>query len=195
MRYNILVLIFSVGLFNAVETFASNCLVGGSDFETSSALFNPSLSNDGEGWFSEDLDQLLKKECGTSCEYSSDVEAATLLGMASGNVSSSATLTAKWSDYLTKNINNTAKGFAGIVANPRTISPYLNEGSGSNQFVIYGNGQNVSVLTYSVSGLIPGSSVTLSVDVYNLLSPDNLEKALQYMNEDVADPDDLETDS
>lgn len=194
MRYNILVLIFSVGLFNAVETFASNCLVGGSDFETSSALFNPSLSNDGEGWFSEDLDQLLKKECGTSCEYSSDVEAATLLGMASGNVSSSATLTAKWSDYLTKNINNTTKGFAGIVANPRTISPYLNEGSGSNQFVIYGNGQNVSVLTYSVSGLIPGSSVTLSVDVYNLLSPDNLEKALQYMNEDVADPDDLETE-
>ena len=194
MRNGVLVLICSVGLFNAVETFASSCVVGGTDFDTSNALFNPSLSNDGDGWFNEDFDQLLKNECGTSCDYSSDVEAATLIGMASGNVSSSATLTAEWSDYLTKNINNTSKGFAGIVTNPRTISPYLNEGSGSNQFVIYGNGQNVSVLTYSVSGLVPGSSVSLSVDVYNLLSPDNLEKALQYMNEGVADPDDLATE-
>jgi len=194
MRNGVLVLICSVGLFKAAETFASSCVVGGTDFETSNALFNPSLSDDGEGWFSNDLEQLLKNKCGTSCDYSSDVDAATLLGMASGNVSSSATLTAEWSDYLTKNINNTSKGFAGIVANPRTISPYFNEGSGSNQFVIYGNGQNVSVLTYSVSGLVPGSSVSLSVDVYNLLSPDNLEKALQYMNEGVADPDDLATE-
>ncbi|MEE1177451.1 MAG: hypothetical protein U0K71_10635, partial [Paludibacteraceae bacterium] len=79
MRNGVLVLICSVGLFKAAETFASSCVVGGTDFETSNALFNPSLSDDGEGWFSDDLDQLLKNKCGTSCDYSSDVEAATLI--------------------------------------------------------------------------------------------------------------------
>lgn len=194
MKNCILSLICGIGLLNATETIAASCVVGGSDFETSSALFNPSLSNDADGWFSKDVDKLLAKECGNLCDYSSNVDDATQVGMASGNISSSATLTAKWNDYLTKNINTTSKGFAGVVANPRTISPYLNEGSGSNQFVIYGNGQNVSVLTYSLSGLVPGSSVTLTVDVYNLLSPDNLEKALEIMNEGVDDPDDLVTE-
>lgn len=194
MKKSILSLICCFGLIHTAEIYAAGCVVGGSDFETSSELFNPKLSNDGKGWFSKDVDKLLKNECGASCDYSSDVDEASHVGMASGNFSTSATLTAKWSDYLTKTINTTSKGFAGVVANPRTISPYLNEGSGSNQLVFYGNGQNVSVLTYSVSGLVPGSSVTLSVDVYNLLSPDNLEKALQIMNEGVSDPDDLVTE-
>ncbi len=194
MKKSLLSLICCFGLIHTAEIYAAGCVVGGSDFETSSELFNPKLSNDGKGWFSKDVDKLLKNECGASCDYSSDVDEASHVGMASGNFSTSATLTAKWSDYLTKNINTTSKGFAGVVANPRTISPYLNEGSGSNQLVFYGNGQNVSVLTYSLSGLVPGSSVTLSVDVYNLLSPDNLEKALEIMNEGVTDPDDLVTE-
>ncbi len=190
MRNSIFSLVCSIVLLNAVEAFAASCVVGGSDFETSNSLFNPSLSNDGDGWFNKDVDKLLKNECGGSCDYSSGVDAATIVGMASSTISSSATLTAQWDDFLTKNISNTNKGFGGIVANPRTISPYLNEGSGSNQFVLYGNGQNVSVLSYSVSGLTPGSTVTLTVDVYNLLSPDNLERALEIMNEGVTNPRD-----
>ena len=62
MRHDLFTLIFSVGLFNAAETIASSCVVGGTDFETSNALFNPSLSNDGDGWFNDDFDQLLKNE-------------------------------------------------------------------------------------------------------------------------------------
>ncbi len=177
-----------------VGTATAACVIGGSDFESSDVLFAPSLSDDANGWFSKDVENLLDQECGASCNYFADATSAVYVGMASSEISSSATLTAKWKDYTTKNINTTSKGFAGIVANPRVISPYLNEGSGSDQYVFYGNGQNVSVLTYSVSGLVPNSSVTVSVDVYNLLSADNLEKALLVENEGITDPDDLVTD-
>ncbi|MCQ2189618.1 MAG: T9SS type B sorting domain-containing protein [Paludibacteraceae bacterium] len=193
MRKSVLGLI-CLGLIHTVKMYATTCVVGGSDFETSVALFNPQLSNDGNGWFSSDVDRLLEDACGSSCDYHADISDAVHVGLASDNISTSAVLTAKWEDYATKTINTTSKGFAGVVSNPRTISPYLNEGSGSNQLVIYGNGQNVSVMTYELSGLVPNSTVVVSVDVYNLMSTANLEKALQTMNEGVVDPDDLVTE-
>lgn len=194
MKKSILGLISCFGLVHTANTYAAGCVVGGSDFETSTTMLNPSLSNDADGWFNNDIDKLLDKACGSSCNYYSDVNTAQQVGMSLGEISSSASLNAKWGDYVTKNISNTTSGFAGIVANPRVVSPYLNEGSGSNQLMFYGNGQNVSVFTYTVTGLAANSTVTLEVDVYNLLSPDNLEKALLAKNEGVSDPDDLETE-
>ncbi len=194
MKKSVLSLICCLELIHTMNLYAASCVLGGSDFETSDELFNPQLSNDKDGWFNKDVDKLLKEKCGTSCHYNIAVSEAVHVGMASDIISTSAGVNAKWEDYTTKNITATSKGFAGIVANPRTISPYLNEGSGSNQFVFYGNGQNVSVLTYELSGLVPNSTVVISVDVYNLMSPENLEKALQVMNEGVTAPADKVTE-
>ena len=44
---------------------AQTCVVGGTDFTTSTALCNPKLTNDADGWFSEDAGDLISAACKT----------------------------------------------------------------------------------------------------------------------------------
>ena len=61
--------IFTLLTLGAIESQAQ-CLVGGTDFETSTTLCNPQLANDETGWFSDDPDVLANEiaGCGESQE-------------------------------------------------------------------------------------------------------------------------------
>ncbi|MBQ0155507.1 MAG: hypothetical protein KBT22_02895, partial [Bacteroidales bacterium] len=186
MKKSLFSLICCIGLVHFSNTVAQ-CVIGGTDFTTQSSLFNPVMENDTNevnGWFNSKVGDLLADQCGKSCMYSEEAYKAAHKGMATNMIGSDASTSVSWDDYsgAASNVTGDTKGFGGIVANPRVISPYLTEGSGSNMFVAYGNGANNNVLSYTISGLKPGSAVTVSADVYNLLSPDNLEKAVVAMN-------------
>ena len=190
-RLGILALALSAGATNVY----AQCVVGGTDFDTPTSLFNPTMENDANevnGWYSPDLGDLLEEQCG-SCSYFGFAYDAIQKGMPTNVIASGASMDAQWDDFVGKNISGETQGFGAIVANPRVISPYLSEGSGSNMFVAYGNGANNNVLQYTISGLAPGSDVEVTVDVYNLFSMDNLSDAVLAMNEG-ASPGDYVTE-
>ncbi|MDO4526407.1 MAG: hypothetical protein Q4B61_13885, partial [Bacteroidales bacterium] len=186
MKKSLFSLICCVGLINASNSVAQ-CVVGGTDFDTQKSLFNPTMENDTNtvnGWYNSKVGDLLADQCGKSCDYFGNVYDAVHKGMSTNVIASDASVSVQWNDYsgLKSTVTGDTKGFGGIVANPRIISPYLTEGSGSNMFVAYGNGANNNVLTYTISGLKPGSTVTVSADVYNLFSTENMETAVVAMN-------------
>ena len=186
MKKSLFSLICCIGIVHISDSMAQ-CVIGGTDFTTSTSLFNPVMENDTNevnGWFNSKVGDLLADQCGKSCNYYGNSYEAVHKGMSTNVIASDASVSTSWDDYsgLNSNVTGDTKGFGGIVANPRVISPYLTEGSGSNMFVAYGNGANSNVLTYTISGLKPGSTVSVSADVYNLFSEENLETALVAMN-------------
>ena len=171
---------------------ASTCVVGGTDFTTAGSLCNPSFSDDTLGWFSPDLGDLLGEACSSAM---SDVTTnITHVGMSS-NVCTSASAGVEFDEICelatTNSLSSNYAGMSKVVGNARVVSPYFTDTKSGNLFVNSGTGQGVAFLTYSLSGLEPGSTATLTCDVYSLLDPANLEYAMLAMNEGVKKSTDL----
>nr|MCR5498124.1 hypothetical protein [Paludibacteraceae bacterium] len=164
----------SLLMLNVGEAY-SQCEVGGTDFTTSTALFNPTLKNDSTGWFNKKLGDLLADECNSTCQYFEEGYNVAQVGLLSNELKIVGNTTPSWRT-LTQANSYTGAGFVGVTANPRIISPWLSAGSGNNMLVAIGNNHDMDLFYYSLSGLRPNSSVTLTVDVYNLLSLDNLKE-------------------
>ncbi|MCQ2194363.1 MAG: hypothetical protein MJZ28_05365, partial [Paludibacteraceae bacterium] len=167
-------------LFN-VGSMEAQCVVGKTNFDSPTTLFNPSLSDDEKGWFSEDVADLLEAAGSAKATYYDDAIHAVQLGMA--NVISTDGGTGKsWEDF--ESLGNTFDaGFVGITENPKVMSPYLGEGSGSAMLLCIANTHEAPFFSYSVNGLTPGSKATMTVDLYNLLDLKQLEAALMAMNQ------------
>ena len=100
-----------------------------------------------------------------------------------------------WNDLLKlKSFSGKDTGMVVVTANPKLISPYLSEGNGTPMLVAIGNGHEHPFLSYSVTGLSPNSTVTMTADVYDLLDLDELETALRAMNSGVTKAKDYITE-
>ncbi|MBE6330467.1 MAG: hypothetical protein E7072_10215, partial [Bacteroidales bacterium] len=163
--------IFTLLMLGAIESQAQ-CVVGGTDFETSTTLCNPQLANDETGWFSETVATLLKTET-AGCSYYDSYPNVIQKGMPTNrlNVPGEMITPQAWTeDSLIQDVTRNKVGYSAIVANPKLISPILSEGSGNNMLVNFGTSHDGSyVLGYSVSGLEPGATVTMSFNLYNLI--------------------------
>ena len=188
---------FSTILLTTVFSVFSQCIIGGTEFNTEPELCNPTMvsdDNEENGWFSSNVAEIIAKQCSNSnfFEHPSNVIQT---GLPSNKISIAGKTSLTWKDLLKlKNINGSDTGMVVVTANPKLISPYLSAGNGTPMLVAIGNGYEHPFLTYSVTGLSPNSTVTMSADVYDLLDLDELETALMAMNSNVKTANDYITE-
>jgi gliding motility-associated-like protein len=174
MKKSLFSLICSIGLLHSVSSSAQ-CVVGGTDFDTSTDLCCPILESNGKpgkgGWYDEDLDW--KKLC--TKDMSIGTEAAIHHGLLSNVAGTTGSLDLTGVDkiFLSNNLNPDAAGThygkSSIVAQPKLISPFLKANdTPNNMFVNVGCKDRFPMLSYSMAGLEPGSTVTLTFIVYDL---------------------------
>jgi len=160
------------------STFAKDCIVNFTNFDTNIQLCDPELSNDLNGWYS---DSIRNAACDSKRETT--IDHVKQGGMIRANIIFSNSITF---DSLTKTISNPtgdAIGYLGIVGNPRTLFPYIMDTKSRNMMVVAGFGSETPFMTYKLSNLKPGSNVTISFDAYNLYSIENMEEYLIAINE------------
>ncbi|MBR4839935.1 MAG: hypothetical protein IK005_05600, partial [Paludibacteraceae bacterium] len=167
----------------SVSSLQAQCVVGGTEFETSSTLCNPQLSNDDDGWFNEDVEDLLDAET-KGCDYYSAIGNAIQTGMPSNTIATNSTLftTKGWTDLKKQNgyLTTNPGGFTAITANPKLIDPLLSEGNGTNMLVNAGTDHaHGYFMAYTVNGLKPGSQVTMTMDVYYLIDEKSMAASLK----------------
>jgi len=120
----------------------SSCVINKTSFETSSSLCSPTLTNDEDGWFSDDKDVIPDAidACGGETQ-----EFAYKLGQEGvlATVSSPSKLfdSKTWAKYL-KSQDGTDAGMTAIMKNPKLIDPILSEGNGTNMLVNAGTTHN-----------------------------------------------------
>ena len=188
---------FSTILLTTVSSVFSQCIIGGTEFNTEPELCNPTMvsdDNEENGWFSSNVAEIIAKQCSNSnfFEHPSNVIQT---GLPSNKISIAGKTSLTWKDLLKlKNINGSDTGMVVVTANPKLISPYLSAGNGSAMLVAMGNGHESPFFTYSVSGLTPGSTVTMTADVYDLLDINELGTALKVMNSGVTSAKDYITE-
>ena len=176
---------FSTFLLATVSSSYSQCIVAGTEFDTKTELCNPTMesdTNEVNGWFNSNVADILAKQCGNRnfIGHPSDI---ILNGLPSNKFSVVGNASLTWNDLLKlKTPNSSDTGMVVVTANPKLISPYLSEGNGTPMLVTMGNGHGYPFLSYSVTGLSPNSTVTMTADVYDLLDLDELETALRAMN-------------
>lgn len=160
------------------STFAKDCIVNYTNFDTNIQLCDPELSNDLNGWYSDSI-----RNAACDSERETTFDHVKQGGMIRANIKFSNSITF---DSLTKTISNPsgdAIGYLGIVGNPRTLFPYIMDTKSRNMIVTAGFGPNIPFMTYKLSNLKPGSNVTISFDAYNLYSIENMEEYLIAINE------------
>lgn len=160
------------------STFAKDCIVNYTNFDTNIQLCDPELSNDLNGWYSDSI-----RNAACDSERETTFDHVKQGGMIRANIIFSNSITF---DSLTKTISNPsgdAIGYLGIVGNPRTLFPYIMDTKSRNMIVTAGFGPNIPFMTYKLSNLKPGSNVTISFDAYNLYSIENMEEYLIAINE------------
>ncbi|MEE3485526.1 MAG: hypothetical protein VZQ98_14550, partial [Bacteroidales bacterium] len=172
----------SVMVLLSMTSSHAQCVVGGTDFKTSKTLCNPALTNDADGWFNEDVDELLEAET-QGCDYYEVIGNAIQTGMPSNTITTKSTLftTKGWTDLKKQNgyLTTNPGGFTAITANPKLIDPILSEGNGTNMLVNAGTSHDRGYfMAYSVDGLKPGSNVTLTMDVYYLIDVASMKASL-----------------
>ncbi len=163
----------------AARLSAASCVVGSTDFDVTSTLCNIDLTNDADGWFSDELGDELAKLAKSGCNWYGSPSDVLQTGIATYSLSVPGAMidAAAWTaDSSTSNAAQNTVGYSSIVSNPKLISPILGSGSGSPMLVNFGTSHDNSyVFGYTATGLNPGSSVTFSVDVYNLLDLASLD--------------------
>ncbi|MBR6111505.1 MAG: T9SS type A sorting domain-containing protein [Paludibacteraceae bacterium] len=188
---------FSTILLTTVSSVFSQCIVAGTEFDTKTELCNPTMesdTNEVNGWFNSNVADILAKQCGNRnfIGHPSDI---ILNGLPSNKFSVVGNASLTWNDLLKlKTPNSSDTGMVVVTANPKLIFPYLSEGNGTPMLVAMGNGHGYPFLSYSVTGLSPNSTVTMSADVYDLLDLDELETALRAMNSGVTKSKDYITE-
>lgn len=187
---------FSTILLTTVSSVFSQCIIAGTDFDTKTELCNPTMvsdTNEVNGWFNSNVAKILAKQCGNGnfIGHPSDI---ILNGLPSNKISVIGNDSLTWNDLLkAKNPQGADAGFTAVTSNPKLISPYLSEGNGSAMLVAMGNGHEFPFFTYTVEGLVPNSTVTMTLDVYDLLDINELETALKVMNSGVTSAKDYIT--
>jgi hypothetical protein len=179
---------FSTILLTTVSSVFSQCIVGGTEFNTEPELCNPTMvsdDNEENGWFSAKVAEIIAKQCSNSnfFEHPSNVIQK---GLPSNKLSVVGNASLTWKELLNATTpSGKDTGLVVVTSNPKLISPYLSEGNGSAMLVAMGNGHEFPFFTYTVEGLVPNSTVTMTLDVYDLLDINELETALKVMNSGV----------
>lgn len=187
---------FSTILLTTVSSVFSQCIVGGTEFNTEPELCNPTMvsdDNEENGWFSAKVAEIIAKQCSNSnfFEHPSNVIQK---GLPSNKLSVVGNASLTWKELLNATTpSGKDTGLVVVTSNPKLISPYLSEGSGSAMLVAMGNGHEFPFFTYTVEGLVPNSTVTMTLDVYDLLDINELETALKVMNSGVTSAKDYIT--
>jgi uncharacterized protein (TIGR02145 family) len=167
-------------LLSFFNVSGQTCVVGGTNFDMDVPLCDPkTLANDATGWFSPTVDAQLTALC-TGKQYYEGVLKGKHVGLQSNLMYSKGTVftPALWASLLATGNTppNTSVGGSAIVANPKLIDPRLKEFH-NNMFVNVGATHEQPFFSYTVIGLAPGTAVSFTADVYNLL---DLESAEQY---------------
>lgn len=179
---------FSTILLTTVSSVFSQCIVGGTEFNTEPELCNPTMvsdDNEENGWFSAKVAEIIAKQCSNSnfFEHPSNVIQK---GLPSNKLSVVGNASLTWKELLNaRTPSDKDTGLVVVTSNPKLISPYLSEGNGSAMLVAMGNGHGFPFFTYTVEGLVPNSTVTMTADVYDLLDINELGTALKAMNSGV----------
>lgn len=188
---------FSTILLTTVSSVFSQCIVGGTEFNTEPELCNPTMvsdDNEENGWFSAKVAEIIAKQCSNSnfFEHPSNVIQK---GLPSNKLSVVGNASLTWKELLNaRTPSGSDTGLVVVTSNPKLISPYLSEGSGSAMLVAMGNGHEFPFFTYTVEGLVPNSTVTMTADVYDLLDINELGTALNAMNSGVTSAKDYITE-
>ena len=188
---------FSTILLTTVSSVFSQCIVGGTEFNTEPELCNPTMvsdDNEENGWFSAKVAEIIAKQCSNSnfFEHPSNVIQK---GLPSNKLSVVGNASLTWKELLNaRTPSGKDTGLVVVTSNPKLISPYLSEGNGSAMLVAMGNGHEFPFFTYTVEGLVPNSTVTMTADVYDLLDINELGTALKAMNSGVTSAKDYITE-
>lgn len=188
---------FSTILLTTVSSVFSQCIVGGTEFNTEPELCNPTMvsdDNEENGWFSAKVAEIIAKQCSNSnfFEHPSNVIQK---GLPSNKLSVVGNASLTWKELLNATTpSGKDTGLVVVTSNPKLISPYLSEGNGSAMLVAMGNGHEFPFFTYTVEGLVPNSTVTMTADVYDLLDINELGTALKAMNSGVTSAKDYITE-
>ncbi|HOI27280.1 MAG TPA: hypothetical protein PKZ15_07530, partial [Paludibacteraceae bacterium] len=167
---------------------SAQCVVGGTDFETTQSLCNPTLPNDETGWFSEDPDVLATalSAC-TNTQYG--LNYAIQKGMPSNVISTNSGFFSNTDAWTIENTAgdapNAGSGYTVIMANPKLLDPILSEGNGTNMLVNAGTPNTRPFFSYSLSGLAPLSEVKLTLDAYYLVDAASVEASATAAAEDL----------
>ncbi|MBP5480632.1 MAG: hypothetical protein J6Y22_02645 [Paludibacteraceae bacterium] len=169
---------------NGSGIFSAN-VINSTSFETVDSLCNPNLSDDEDGWFSENVDKILS-ECGTTQEYANKLLQNGMIAKVS---SPSKLFDSKSWQNCVKSQNGTGAGMTAIVRNPKLIDPILWEGNGTNMLVNAGSAHcmdsSIVFLAYTLSGLRPASIVKLTADFYYLLDERSINEYYE-LNESIS---------
>ena len=168
-------LFFSTFLLATLSSGYSQCIVAGTDFDTNAKLCCPILTSDGKegGWYNDALDKT--ELCNTDMFASFKTTKQKGIGGIFSTESSDDI--SKADDVFHLNVlhangEKTQYGYSTVTAQPKLIHPFCkaNEES-NNMYVNLGSASLCPILSYTVYGLTPGSSVELSFNLYNLLDP------------------------
>ena len=143
---------FSTILLTTVSSVFSQCIVGGTEFNTEPELCNPTMvsdDNEENGWFSSNVAEIIAKQCSNSnfFEHPSNVIQK---GLPSNKLSVVGNASLTWKELLNaRTPSGKDTGLVVVTSNPKLISPYLSEGSGSAMLVAMGNGHEFPFFTYT----------------------------------------------
>ncbi len=167
-----MVLLFANGM-TALNAQNAQCVVSSTNFDTGKELCCPIMKSDDTGWYDEDLDwdKLCKTDMFIGPEYAKKEGIGGAFSSESSNDMTKANAIFLRND-LQADGSKAQYGYSIVTAQPKLIHSFCkaNE-TPNNMYVNLGSAHHCPFVSYSVSGLNPGSSVELSFTVYNLLDP------------------------
>lgn len=161
-----MVLLFASGM----TALNAQCVVAGTDFDTSKDLCCPIMTSDEDGWYDGNLDwnKLCKTDMFIGPEY---VKQIGIGGFFSGQSSNDMKkIDAVFHLTNAQQTGGKQYGYSIVTAQPKLIHSFCKANdTPNNMYVNIGSASNCAFVSYTVNGLIPGSSVELSFTLYNLL--------------------------
>lgn len=157
-----------------LSAFGADCVVNYTNFDTYNQLCNPDLTDDLEGWYNDSIRNGACKE-----PKETTIDSVKQGGLLRAKIQTSGNIT--FEEYVDLYSGSAASRgrYTGVVAEPRTLSPYFMETESKNMIVTAGSiSDDFVFMTYKVENLVPGSNVTLTFDAYNLLSSEKMENYL-----------------
>ena len=155
---------------NGMTALNAQCVVAGTDFDTGKDLCCPIMTSDENGWYDGNLDwdKLCKTDMFIGPEYAEQLGIGGLFSSPSDNNMT------KIDDVFhlgsAQQTGGKQYGYSIVTAQPKLIHSFCkaNETS-NNMFFNIGSADKCAFATYTVNGLVPGTTVTLSFTLYNLL--------------------------
>ncbi|MEE1062477.1 MAG: hypothetical protein UH071_02325, partial [Paludibacteraceae bacterium] len=169
-----LITITSIGLLHSAS-LSAQCVVASTNFDTSSDLCCPILTQDNKdgGWYNEKLD--VSKLCKTDMFIGPEYAIQGGIGGAFSSEASNDMTSVDDVFHLGSQIQkgDGQYGYSTVTAQPKLIHPFCQANDApNNMYVNIGSADKCQFMTYTVYGLAPGSNVELSFTLYNLLDPD-----------------------